>query len=90
MKIGNEMNNIQGFGAMKQKKYDPKEAEVARKLGMSYEEFSKLSEEEKAEKVRAYNKAHPDNPIQDKGAEFMGVQMQNFKNDVNWKNVKLQ
>ena len=90
MKIENNMNNLKGFGMKNQMKFDPKEAEIARKLGMTYEEFSKLSEEEKAQKVKAYNEAHPNNPIPDKGTEFMGVQMQNFKNDINWKNVKLQ
>ena len=92
MKIGNEMSNIQGFGAIKQKKYDPKEAEVAAKLGMTYEAFAALSEEEKMQKVKEYNELYPDNPIKDKNSQApdRGSEIDKFFNDVNWKNIKLQ
>ena len=61
---------------------------------MSVQEFSALSEAEKMQKVQAYNKSHPNDPIENKGAQpqqnNQGSQMTQFQNDVNWNNVKLQ
>ena len=73
--------------------YDPKEVEVARKLGMSIEEFSALSESEKAEKVHEYNEKNPNNPIEHKGIPPQAPQsleMDKFRNDIDWNKIKLQ
>ena len=95
MKIENNnligTNSYLGFGA--KNKYDPKEAAVAKKLGMSVKEFSALPEEEKMQKVQTFNQSHPNDKIADKGAqpqEPQGTQMAQFHNDVNWANVKLE
>ena len=88
---------------------DYKELEVARKLvaaGLisSVQEFQNLSEAEKQEKVQAYNKTHPNDPIEDKktsqavnkpeksqqSGNGQGSEMTKFINDVDWKKVKLQ
>ena len=84
------VNNNYGFKA---NNYDPKEAEVAKKLGMSPEEFSELSESEKAEKVHEYNDTHPNDPIEDKGMPPQPPQnpkVDKFRNDIDWDKIKLQ
>ena len=82
-----------GIGKSSKKKEDKKEAQVARKLGMSVKEFSSLSETEKMMKVREYNNKHPNDKIEDKGMppiQPQGAEMENFHNSVNWDNVKLE
>ena len=88
-------NNIIGITNQNQRgiAYDPKEAEVAAKLGMTYEEFAALSEDQKKLKVKEYNEAHPENPIEDKNSnppQQRGSVIDNFFKDVNWDNIKLQ
>ena len=93
-----ESNRFMGINTafgQRTNKYDPKEAAVAKKLGMSVEEFVNLPEDEKAQKVQAYNKAHPDDKIEEKGKnqqpmQPIGNEMQQFHNDINWDNVKLE
>ena len=82
-----------GVGKSSQKNEDKKEAQTARKLGMSVKEFSSLSETEKMTKVQEYNNKHPNNKIEDKGmpsVQPQGAEMEKFHNDVNWNNVKLE
>ena len=90
MKIDGSTNNMIGFSEYRTPKYDPKEAEVAAKLGMSYEEFSKLPEAEKMRKVKEYNETHPNDKIEDKNVQTQGIEINNFLNDGNWNNIKLQ
>jgi DNA-directed RNA polymerase specialized sigma subunit len=93
MRIENNSIGTNNYFGMKSNKYDPKEAAVAKKLGMSVEEFSQLPEEEKMEKVHEYNKNHPNDKIEDKGKQgqnSQGSEMNDFFNTVNWNNVKLE
>ena len=90
MKINGSTNNMIGFSEYRTQKYDPKEAEVAAKLGMSYEEFSKLTKKKKMKKVKEYNETHPNDKIEDKNAQTQGIEMNKFLNDINWNNIKLQ
>ena len=85
--IRNNINNIYGS---RFKKIDPKEAEVARRLGMSIEDFCALSEEEKMRKVQAYNEKHPENPIPYKGQVPQNTELERFKNDIDWSKIRLQ
>lgn len=92
MNVNNNTNVNSNYG-LKAHNYDPREAEIAKKLGMSYEEFAALSEAEKAEKVHEYNRTHPDDPIEDKGVPPQSLQnpeMDKFRNDVDWDKIKLQ
>ena len=92
MYVNNNTNVSTNYG-LKQNNYDPKEAAIARKLGMSPEEFSALSESEKAEKVHEYNQTHPYDQIEEKGSAPQGAQgaeMDKFRNDIDWKKIKLQ
>ena len=93
MRIENNSIGTNNYFGMKSNKYDPKEVAVAKKLGMSVEEFSQLPEEEKMEKVQKYNKNHPNDKIEDKGKQgqaSQGSEMNDFFNTVNWNNVKLE
>ena len=96
MRIENNSIGTNNYFGMKSNKYDPKEAAVAKKLGMSVQEFSKLPEQEKSRKVQEFNKDHPNNRIEDKGfapqapQQNQGSEMNNFFNTVNWNNVKLE
>jgi DNA-directed RNA polymerase specialized sigma subunit len=83
-----------GYNNVQTQQIDPKEKEVAEKLGMSYEDFAKLSETEKQAKVQAYNETHPNDPIEDKQVQpqqnAQGSEMEKFRNDIDWKKLKLQ
>ena len=63
-----EEQRFQAFQPAKQQEevIDPREAEVAKRLGFSAEEFHKLPEEQKQQMVIQFNREHPDNPIPDK------------------------
>ena len=71
------INSINGINSANSLQYggriDQKELEVAKKLtnaGLvsSVQEFMQLSESQKAEKIEQYNKTHPNDPIEHKGA----------------------
>ena len=71
------VNGVNGVNNANQLQYggriDQKELEVAKKLTnagivSSVQEFLQLSDSEKAEKVEEYNKTHPNDPIENKGA----------------------
>ncbi|MBQ9245640.1 hypothetical protein IJ182_05165 [bacterium] len=73
--------------------YDPKESAVARKLGMSPQKFAALPEKEKIKKVHEYNETHPNDKIEDKGAQPqspMGAEMNKFMNDIDWNKINLE
>ena len=92
MNVNNNASANTNYG-FRANNYDPKEAEVARKLGMSVEEFAALSESEKVEKVHKYNETHPNDPIEDKGMQAQPPQnpeIDKFRNDIDWNKIKLQ
>ena len=92
MNVNNNASANTNYG-FRANDYDPKEAEVARKLGMIVEEFSALSESEKAEKVHEYNETHPNDRIEDKGMPPQlpqNPEMDKFRNDIDWDKIKLQ
>jgi len=86
---------------------DEKELQVAKILDAakvcSIEEFLKMTDEQKKQKVEEYNRTHPNNPIADKDKrdnavlppdalttqQTQGSIMNKFMNDVDWKKIKL-
>jgi len=102
----NNANQLQKSGRI-----DQKELEVAKKLtnaGLvsSVQEFLQLSDAQKAEKVEEYNKTHPNDPIEHKGARGevqppqqsgaegvqypQGSEMDEFQKYLKGKKIKLQ
>ena len=70
----NGINSVNSaFQIQQVSRIDQKELEAAKKLtnaGLvsSPQEYLKLSESQKVEKIEQYNKIHPNDPIQNKGA----------------------
>ena len=71
-----------------------KDAEIAKKLGLSVQQFQQLPETEKKAKVEAYNQAHPNDKIEDKQyipvPQVQGSSMNSFMNDIDWKKLRLE
>ena len=60
--------SVQSFSQPRQqeKAEDPREAEVAKKLGVTVEDFHKLPEDQKQQMVAQYNQEHPNDRIPEK------------------------
>jgi len=97
-------NQVQPYQRVDNKELEVANKLVNAGIVNSVQEFMQLSETEKKAKVEEYNKTHPNDPIGDKNKrdnallppeaqttqQTQGSELDKFRRDVNWKNVKLQ